>query len=90
MLVTGAVLAAAAFEIVPPLVIRTIVDAHLITGQPKGLLFLGAVYLGAAAAIQVATFLYTYLAATMAQGVLSALRVRLFAHVQRLPTSYFD
>src|SRR5437867_13043457 len=36
------------------------------------------------------TFLYNYLAATIAQGVLSALRVRLFAHVLRLPTSYFD
>src|SRR5438876_7523374 len=36
------------------------------------------------------TFVYNYVAATIAQGVLSALRVRLFAHLQRLPTSYFD
>jgi ATP-binding cassette, subfamily B, multidrug efflux pump len=84
------VLAAAAFELVPPLIIRTIVDAHLIVRKPDGLLFLAVLYLAAATAVQAMTFLYTYLAATIAQGVLSALRVRLFAHVQRLPTSYFD
>src|SRR5436853_123452 len=89
-LVATSVLAAAAFELVPPLIIRTIVDAHLIVRQPDGLLFLAFLYLAAAAAVQVMTFLYNYLAATIAQGVLSALRVRLFAHVLRLPTSYFD
>jgi ATP-binding cassette subfamily B multidrug efflux pump len=89
-LVTVSVLAAAAFELVPPLVIRRIVDSHLSAGQPDGLLFLALLYLGAAAAVQLMTLAYNYLAATIAQGVLSALRVRLFAHVQRLPTSYFD
>jgi ATP-binding cassette subfamily B multidrug efflux pump len=89
-LVALSVLAAAAFELVPPLIIRTIVDTHLIVRQPDGLLFLAVLYLAAATAVQAMTFVYTYLAATIAQGVLSALRVRLFAHVQRLPTSYFD
>ena len=89
-LVATSVLAAAAFELVPPLIIRTIVDAHLIVRQPDGLRFLAFLYLAASAAVQVMTFLYNYLAATIAQGVLSALRVRLFAHVLRLPTSYFD
>jgi ATP-binding cassette subfamily B multidrug efflux pump len=84
------VLAAAAFELVPPLVIRTIVDAHLMLGRPDGLLPLALLYLGATAAVQVMTFSYNYLAATIAQGILSALRVRLFAHLQRLPTAYFD
>jgi ATP-binding cassette subfamily B multidrug efflux pump len=88
--VAVSVLAAAAFELAPPLIIRAVVDAHLTTGQPEGLLFLAFLYLAAAIAVQVMTFLYSYLAATIAQGVLSALRVRLFAHVQRLPTSYFD
>ncbi len=89
-LVAVAVVAAAAFEVVPPLIIRTIIDAHLTIGQSDGLLFLAFLYLAAAAAVQVMTFLYNYVAATIAQGVLSDLRVRLFAHVQRLPTSYFD
>jgi ATP-binding cassette, subfamily B, multidrug efflux pump len=90
ILVAVAVLGAAAFEVVPPLVLRTIVDAHLTPGRPAGLLPLAGLYLAAAATVQVMTFLYSYLAAAMAQGVLHDLRVRLFAHVQRLPTSWFD
>jgi len=84
------VLAAASFELVPPFIIRTIVDDHLTTGQPAGLLVLAILYLGANAAIQAMTFLYSYLAATVAQGVLTGVRVRLFAQLQRLPIGYFD
>src|SRR5439155_1522563 len=68
----------------------TIVDDHLIIGRSSGLLALACLYLAASAAVQSMTFLYSYLAATIAQGVLSGLRVRLFAHLQRLPASYFD
>ena len=88
--VAVAVLAAAAFEVVPALILRAIVDSHLIPREPRGLPVLAGLYLAAAAAVQLSAFVYSYLAATMAQGLLSALRVRLFAHVQRLPTSYFD
>ena len=84
------VLAAAAFEVVPPLLIRTIVDDHLIPGDLRGVPLLALAYLAATAAVQLTTFLYSYVAASMAQGVLSALRVRLFAHVQRLPVSDLD
>jgi ATP-binding cassette subfamily B multidrug efflux pump len=84
------VLAAASFELGPPFIIRTIVDDHLIIGRSSGLLALALLYLAASAAVQAMTFLYSYLAATIAQGVLSSLRVRLFAHLQRLPASYFD
>jgi len=84
------VLVAASFELVPPFIIRTIVDDHLTTGQPAGLLVLAILYLGANAAIQAMTFLYSYLAATVAQGVLTGVRVRLFAQLQRLPIGYFD
>ena len=84
------VLGAAAFELAPPLIIRTIVDRHLTVGISDGLPALALLYLLAVAAMQAMTFLYGYLAATVAQGALSDLRTRLFAHLQRLPTSYFD
>jgi ATP-binding cassette subfamily B multidrug efflux pump len=84
------VLAAASFELAPPFIIRTIIDDHLMVGRSAGLVLLAALYLGASAAVQAMTFLYSYLAATIAQGVLSALRVRLFAHIQRLPIGHLD
>jgi len=84
------VLGAATLELFPPFIIRTIVDDHLTAGRPSGLLALASLYLAASAGVQVMTFLYSYLAATIAQGVLASLRVRLFAHLHRLPASYFD
>lgn len=84
------VLAAAATELVPPLVIRNVVDRHLTVGRGEGLLGLALVYLVAIGGMQALTFLYGYVAAAAAQGALSDLRVRLFAHVQRLPVNHFD
>ena len=84
------VIAAASFELAPPFIVRTIVDNHLLVGRSAGLFLLAILYLGASAAVQAMTFLYSYLAATIAQGVLSRLRVRLFAHIQRLSISRLD
>lgn len=84
------VLAAALFELVPPLLVKRIVDGHLAIGRADGLLLLALLYLGASAIGQGMAFSYGYLAAAVAQRALSALRVRLFAHLQRLPASYFD
>ena len=48
-------------------------------GPVEGLLWIAALYLGATAAVQVTGFLTEHLTATIAQGVLRRLRVRLFA-----------
>lgn len=90
IVVTLLVLAAASLELAPALIVRAIVDEHLMVGRSSGLLFLAALYLAASAAVQATTFIYSYLATTIAQGVLSRLRVRLVAHLQRLPAIYFD
>ena len=84
------VLTGALFELLPPVLIRWIVDDHLAVGRSEGLLVLAFLYLGAMALGQVLAFVYGYLAAFVAQDVLSNLRVRLFDHLQCLPASYFD
>jgi len=84
------VLAAASFELAPPFIVRVIVDDHLVIGRSTGLLLLAVLYLAASGAVQAMTFLYNYLAATIAQGVLSDLRVRLFAHFQRMSINRLD
>src|SRR5215831_1864255 len=88
--VGGLVLAAAAVELVPPLIIRDIIDRHLTTGRTGGIAPLAVLYLSAVAAVQALTFLSGYRAAVIAQRILSDVRTRLFAHVLRLPASYFD
>lgn len=84
------VVAGALFELLPPVLIRSIVDDHLAVGRREGLLVLGLRYLGAVTLGQGLAFVYGYLAASLAQGLLSDLRVRLFDHLQRLPASYYD
>jgi ATP-binding cassette subfamily B protein len=88
--VTVLVLVASTVELVPPLLMRWIVDDHLTLGRSDGLLALGGLYLMATAFGQISGFGYAYLVATLAQDLLSALRVRLFGHLQRLPADYFD
>lgn len=90
MVVALLVLTGALFELLPPVLVRWIVNDHLAVGKSEGLLVLGLLYLGAMALGQGLAFVYGYLAAAVAQGVLSNLRVRLFDHLQRLPASYFD
>ena len=88
--VAGCVLAAASLELVPLFLVRVIVDDHLVIGRSGRLLSLAVLYLAATAAVQAMTFLYSYLAATIAQSVISTLRARLFAHLQRLPLTHLD
>jgi ATP-binding cassette, subfamily B, multidrug efflux pump len=89
-LVGIAVLLGAVVELVPPLLVKQVVDAHLKLGRAEGLLWIAVLYLGATAAVQGLGFWTEYWTAVMAQGVLHRLRVRLFAHLQTLPLSYYD
>ena len=90
VIVAALVVCSALLQLVPPLVVRSIVDDNLAAGSSSGLFLLAVVYLAATAGAQAFTFGYTYLAARIAQAVLNLLRVRLFAHYQYLPISYFD
>ena len=88
--VGAAVLAAAVVELVPPLVIRHVIDHNLTSRRTAGLVPAGLVYLAATAAVAVLTAVYSYLAATVAQHALAGLRGRLFAHLLALPADYHD
>jgi ATP-binding cassette, subfamily B, multidrug efflux pump len=90
VLVGSAVFLGAVLELIPLLLVKKIVDAHLALGQSECLLCIAALYLGATAAVQVMGFITEYLTATIAQGVLRRLRVHLFVHLQTLPLSYHD
>ncbi len=86
----GTVLVAAVLDLVPPLLVRTLIDDHLIPGRSEGLLRLAFLYLGAVAGVGALTFVFAYLSAIAAQGALHELRIRLFVHLQRIPVSYHD
>jgi ATP-binding cassette, subfamily B, multidrug efflux pump len=89
-LVSALVILAAVVQLAPPLIVRSLVDDNLAVGRGGGLVLLALLYLAAATGAQGLIFGYTYLAASVAQGVLNALRVRLFRHLQDLPMAYYD
>jgi ATP-binding cassette subfamily B multidrug efflux pump len=90
MLVAVCVLAAALAGVVPPLLIRHVINDNLLASRTHGLLGAGLAYLGAVAATAAFGYSYSYLAAVVAQRAIAAIRVRLFAHLARLPVSYYD
>ena len=88
--IAGCVLLTEAFAVAPPLLMQRIIDEHLALGVQRGVAVLALLYLGAKAAADGMDFIVTYLTARVAQSALRDLRVHLFAHLQRLPLSYYD
>jgi ATP-binding cassette subfamily B protein len=84
------VVGAAVAGIVPPLVVRQVVNADLVPRRTAGLPSAGLAYLGAVAVGAALVYAYSYLAAIVAQRVIVAIRVRLFSHLSSLPVSYLD
>src|SRR5882724_11015641 len=76
-LVVACVVGAALAGVVPPLVIRHVVNDNLVPRHAAGLLPAGMVYLGAVAAAAALGYVYSYAAAVVAQRAIAALRVRL-------------
>ncbi len=77
-------------EVVPTLIVQQVVDEHLTPGVQDGVLWLGVLYFGATVAMRLILGLAIYLVSVAAQGALHDLRVKLFAHLQTLPMSYYD
>ncbi len=88
--IASTILLGAGLELIPPLVMKQVVDDHLTTGIAAGLWPLAFIYLASVAGVQGLGFLSSYLTALAAQGALRDLRVRLFRHLQRMPLSYHD
>jgi ATP-binding cassette subfamily B protein len=90
VLITVTIIFGASLELVPPLVMKQVVDAHLTPRIAEGLWWLAALYFGSIVLIQASNFLATYQTTRTAQAALHTLRVRLFTHLQHLPIHYFD
>ncbi|MHB1500599.1 MAG: ABC transporter ATP-binding protein [Candidatus Dormibacteria bacterium] len=89
-LAVACVVGAAVAGVVPPLVVRDVIDHNLLPGRTSGLLVAGLVYLGAVTASNLLSYCYSYLSAMVAQRTIAEIRVRLFAHLASLPIPFFD
>ena len=90
VLIAGSILVVEALAVVPTLLMRRIVDQHLTPGLSEGILLLALLYLATTVLADTLHFGISYMTVWVAQRALSTLRVDLFAHLQRLPLSYYD
>jgi len=79
-----------AFMLVQPYLLKVAIDRHVAVGNPHGLATIGAFYIAAILGECVSFYIQYYLTMLVAQRTLADLRVKVFAHVQALPMSYFD
>ncbi len=84
------VTAGAVLALLPPLILRRIIDDNLTQGYAEGLCGLALLYFSATVSVHLTTFATSYTMSVAAQGALRRLRVRLFEHLQALPVSYYD
>lgn len=83
-------MAAAAFELAPPWIIRLAVDRFILAGETE-LIWWGAVGLMGVALVQGGVdFLRLYLTALLGQSIVFRLRTRVFAHLNQLSFSFYD
>lgn len=84
--VVGAVVAA---SLLPPQILRLIVDEHLMTGRGEGLLSMGVLYLAAFALVGLFDFLKGWLLTTAGQSIVKNVRSEMQRKLTRLPAGYF-
>ncbi len=80
----------AAAKLAQPWLLKIAIDSHITTGRMEGLPLLSLGYFALILADGLLTYLEIYLLQYLGQRVMFDLRVELFAHIQRLSSSFFD
>lgn len=79
-----------AFGLAQPYLMKIGIDQYIAQRDLSGLQNVGFLFLGALVGETIMVFFHYYLTMAVAQRCLADLRVEIFAHVQKLPMSYFD
>ncbi|QWV93375.1 ABC transporter ATP-binding protein/permease [Geomonas oryzisoli] len=92
MLVTALLLLPliAASKLAQPWIIKVAIDDHIVKGRMEGLPTLAAAFLAIIFAESILMFAQVYLLQWVGQRVMYDIRVKLFSHIQRLSTRFFD
>jgi ATP-binding cassette subfamily B protein len=80
----------AAAKLAQPWLLKVAIDNHIVAGKMAGLPLVAASYLALIVVESLLTFVEVYFLQYMGQRVMYDLRLKLFSHLQRLSTSFFD
>lgn len=90
ILLGAGTLAAALLELVPPLVLRRIIDSFLSSGQLNGLSGVAIIYVLALIATSAVGFIQVFVNSYIGQNIILELRSFMAEHLTRLPMSYYS
>jgi len=85
----AAILIAALLALVPPLVVRAILDDAIAAGDRALIMWLAGLAVAAALADAGLQILQRWCSASVGEGLIADLRIALYAKVQRLPVAFF-
>ncbi|HZN03983.1 MAG TPA: ABC transporter transmembrane domain-containing protein, partial [Candidatus Polarisedimenticolia bacterium] len=77
-------------SLVQPWLLMRLIDEHIVPGRWQGVTALALLYLGAFVLELLARFGQLYTMERTGQNVIQALRVKVFARMQRLDMAFFD
>ena len=80
----------AAAKLGQPWLLKIAIDNHIIVGDMAGLPRIAGLYLALIVGESLLTYAEVYLLQLIGQRVMTDLRMELFGHLQRLPTSFYD
>jgi ATP-binding cassette, subfamily B, multidrug efflux pump len=80
----------AAAKLAQPWLLKLAIDRHIMAGRMEGLPLLAGWFLFLIVADSLLTYLEIWLLMHIGQRIMHDLRLDLFAHLQRLPASFFD
>lgn len=79
-----------ATDLVTPLILRTAIDGPILQGHFEGLVTYAGFFLLAVVLSGLLDYLQTLVTNRVGQNIIYDLRLQVFAHLQRLPLSFFD
>jgi ATP-binding cassette subfamily B protein len=85
----GCAIAVVLSSLIPPLLLRQVIDEHLVKGSTDGLAYLAFTYLGVLYAIGLADFLKGVVLTNLGQKITTKLRSESMAKMHRLDPLYF-
>jgi ATP-binding cassette, subfamily B, multidrug efflux pump len=90
LLSLGTLFAAAAVQLVQPYLVKEVIDGFIVKRRAEGLLLPAALFLATLLVDFALSFLQVYFLERTGQNVVFDLRNAVFAHLQRLPSAFFD
>lgn len=83
------VIAVVLLSLIPPQILKVIIDDYLLAGVAEGLLAIGIIYLASYILIGVFDFLKAYLLTVAGQKIIKEIRIAMESKLTRLRASYF-